>query len=75
MSVVISIRIPKDLKERMDRIRGVNWSELIRKFIEDKVVQYEIEMILKRVDDHLRDVPELPQGTIARWLEIDRESH
>ena len=30
MSTVISIRIPKNLKEKMDRFKEINWSELIR---------------------------------------------
>jgi len=75
MSVVISIRIPRKLKERMDRLRNVNWSEEIRRFIEEKVTQYEISELLKEVEKHLEDVPELPRGTIVRWLRSDRESH
>lgn len=75
MSVVISIRVPKKLKERMDRFRDINWSEEIRKFIEERVTQYEIDELFKRIEDHLRDVPELPRGTIVRWLRSERESH
>jgi hypothetical protein len=33
----MSIRIPKELEERMRRLRSVNWSELIRRFIEEAV--------------------------------------
>jgi hypothetical protein len=33
----MSIRIPKELEERMRRLRSVNWSELIRRFIEESV--------------------------------------
>ncbi len=75
MSTVISVRIPKKLKEKMDEFKEVNWSELIRKFIEDKVAQLELEEIIRRVEEHLRDVPELPAGTVVRWLRGDREGH
>ena len=73
--MVISIRIPKKLKEKMDKFKEINWSEEIRKFIEDKITQYEINEVLKRIEEHLNEIPELPPGTIIRWLKSDRESH
>ncbi len=75
LSVVISIRVPKELKEKMDRFRNVNWSEEIRRFIEEKIAQYEAEELLEKIREHLKDVPELPRGTVTRWLRSDRESH
>ena len=45
-SAVICIRIPKELKERMQRVREVNWSELIRRYIEETVSRYEVEELL-----------------------------
>lgn len=73
--MVISIRIPEKLKEKMDKFKEINWSEEIRKFIEDKITQYEINEVLKRIEEHLNEIPELPPGTIIRWLKSDRESH
>ena len=75
MSVVISIRIPKNLKDKMDKLNKINWSELIRKFIEEKITQLELEETLRIIEEHLKDVPELPRGTVARWIRSDRESH
>ena len=40
-STVITIRIPKKLRNRMRRI-DVNWSSEIRKFIEERVRMYEL---------------------------------
>jgi len=74
-SVVLCIRMPKELKERMQRLKGVNWSELIRKYVEETVSRYEIEELLKKIEEDLENVPELPSGTVARWIRIDRESH
>ncbi len=45
MSTTITIRIPEDLKKRMSRIKGVNWSEVVRRAILDKV----------KVEEKLRD--------------------
>ena len=35
----------------------------------------EVEKLLKKIKEHLKDVPELPPGTVARWIREDRESH
>ena len=71
----ISIRIPKTLKDKMDKFSEINWSELIRKFIEEKITQLELEETLRRIEEHLKEVPELPRGTVVRWIRSDRESH
>ena len=39
MSVKFTARIPKELKERMDMFSYVNWSEVVRKAIEEKFVR------------------------------------
>jgi uncharacterized protein YpiB (UPF0302 family) len=75
MSTVVCVRIPKKLKERMQKFRNVNWSELIRRFIEDTVIQLEAEELLRKIEEDLKDIPELPAGTTSRWIRIDREGH
>ena len=75
MSVVISVRVPRELKERMRKLKNVNWSEIIRKFIEDVVSRYEAEEALKKIEEDLKDIPELPAGTVSRLIRLDRESH
>lgn len=47
--VVISIRIPKWLKEEMDRI-DINWSEYIRDSIEKKVSIEELKKIWGQIE-------------------------
>jgi hypothetical protein len=75
MSTVVCVRIPRELRERMLRLKDVNWSDVIRKFIEETVSRYEFEEAVRRVEEDLRDVPELPPGTVSRWIRVDRESH
>ena len=75
MSAVISVRVPRELKERMRKLKNVNWSEIIRKFIEDVVSRYEAEEALKKIEEDLKDIPELPAGTVSRLIRLDRESH
>jgi Arc/MetJ-type ribon-helix-helix transcriptional regulator len=75
MSVVVCVRIPRELRERMRRLKDVNWSDVIRRSIEETVSRYEVEEVIRRVEEDLRDVPELPPGTVSRWIRVDRESH
>jgi hypothetical protein len=38
-------------------------------------MEEEIEKLLKRIEEHLKDIPELPEGTTVKWIREDRESH
>jgi hypothetical protein len=75
MSVVVCVRIPRELRERMRRLKDVNWSDVIRRFIEETVSRYEVEEAVRRVEEDLRDIPELPPGTVSSWVRVNRESH
>ncbi len=44
MSVVVSFRIDKKLKERMDRLKHINWSEVVRRAIYEVVVREEARL-------------------------------
>ncbi len=67
MSVKITIRIPKELKERMDKLRHVNWSEVIRRAIEEKIREEEIKQALKIMEELSRKAkPERPLSEIIR---------
>jgi len=48
-SAVISIRIPRELKEKMRRYR-INWSEEIRRFIENRIRALELIEILNEIE-------------------------
>ena len=74
MNVVVSFRIPEELKRRMSKLKHVNWSEEVRKFLEEKVREYEAKITLNEIDQHLKDLPELPKGTIVGWIRRDRDS-
>ena len=76
MSVVISVRIPRRLKERMDELSDVvNWSEEIRKFLEERVRELYRRMVLKEVRKVIEQLPEVPRGTITEYVREDRDSH
>lgn len=45
---IVSFRIDKKLKSRMNRLRHINWSELLRKYVESVVEQEEQKLKPKR---------------------------
>jgi len=76
MSVVISIRIPKKLKEKMDSLRDrVNWSEEIRKFLEKKVMEYYRQKIINEIHRVIERFPETKIGTAVKYVREDRDSN
>jgi predicted DNA-binding protein len=46
LSDVLTIRVPKDLKERMRRLDN-SWSEEIRDFIEERIRQLELVELIE----------------------------
>ncbi len=76
MSVTVSFRIPRKLKEKMDRFRGyVNWSEEVRRFLEQRVRELEQTMAIEELEKIIRELPETPRGTAAKYVREDRDSH
>lgn len=76
MSVVISVRVPRRLKEEMDRLSGyVNWSEEIRRFLEERVRELRRKRVLEEARRVIKRLPEAPPGTAARYVRDDRDSH
>jgi hypothetical protein len=49
----------------MKKFSSVNWSMLIRGFIEETVSRLEAEELLSKIERDLEDVPELPEGTVS----------
>ncbi len=76
MSVVISVRIPRRLKEKMDSLSDtVNWSEEIREFLEKRVEELHRKKVLEEVRRVIEKLPETPKGTAVRYVREDRDSH
>ena len=50
MSDVVSIRVPRELKEKMKKCR-INWSREIRVFIEERIRALELLELLEKVEE------------------------
>jgi len=49
VSVVVSFRIDKKLKEKMEKFRYINWSEVVRRAIEDVIKREKAKLREKNV--------------------------
>ncbi len=70
MSDVLTIRVPKDLKERMRRLDN-SWSEEIRDFIEERIRQLELAELIEETTKN----PSRPRTRIdsTHLIREDRE--
>ena len=75
MSNTICIRVSRDLREKMKKFHNINWSDLIRRLIEETVSCLEAVELIKKIENDLRDMSTLPAGTVSRWIRADRDSH
>lgn len=76
MCPTLSIRLPDQLKEGMDRLRGrVDWSDEIRRFIEKKIEDEQKRAALRDLETLIAKLPGAPRGTASRLVRGDRDSH
>ncbi|AAL81477.1 hypothetical protein PFDSM3638_06745 [Pyrococcus furiosus DSM 3638] len=71
---VVSFRIPRELKKEMKKI-DINWSEEVRKFIEEKVKEYKRKKALEEIDAMLANLPKAEKGTARKYVREDRDSN
>ncbi len=67
MQDVFSIRIPKELKEKMKEYANVNWKEVIIESIEEKIKQLEAGKILREIEEMNK---EIKTSKIPAWKMI-----
>ena len=49
--VNVTVTIPTDLRERMKKVRGINWSAVARKAFEEELKRIERMEAAKRIDE------------------------
>jgi hypothetical protein len=73
---VVSVRVPRELKEKMRKYRDkINWSEEIRRFIENKILEAERENTLSKLEELIKQLPTVASGTAARYVREDRDGN
>lgn len=71
MSVVIHVRVPRELKRRLDELR-VNISEEVRLFLERRIRQLEAERLVRELEELLSSMRKVSDST--RLIREDRDS-
>ncbi len=70
---IVAVRVPEETKKRMKEIHE-DWSDYIRKAIEDRINLEERKRIAKEIKGLLKDVPKAPKGTTAKLIRKMRDS-
>jgi len=63
----VSFRISKEIKERMDRLKHINWSEVVRRAIYEVIVREEAKLRGKDIERLRRAV--LKSEELSRKVE------
>lgn len=74
MSVVIGVRVPKEVKEELDRL-GLDYTAEARKLFEEMVRRKKAEETLKALQDFRSSIPEVKEDLAAAVVREVREGH
>ncbi len=72
MSAVIGVRVPKKLKEELEKLE-INYSEEIRKFLEGLVRRKRAERIMTRLRELERSIGRVEGNLSVELVREDRE--
>jgi len=73
---VVSVKVPPKVKEEIEKTKAsVKWPEEIRGFILERLEREKRKESLSKVQEMLRGVRKLPNGSTARLVREDRDSH
>ncbi len=74
MSIVISIRIKKEIKELLEK-ENININEEVKKFLEELANKIKIRKYIAEWDKILENVKPSEKGFAGRSIREDRKSH
>jgi predicted DNA-binding protein len=72
MSVVLTVRLEKALKERLRRY-GINVSQTVREILEQEVKKREMEELAKTVGEMKHLLTKIPDNEIVRIVKESRD--
>lgn len=76
LMAVVSVKVPKWVKERMEAYREVvNWPEEIRRAIMAKIEEVERTKAVEEAVRLLEAIPPAPRGTAGALVREDRDRH
>ena len=72
LSVVIGVRIPRKLKEELEKL-GINYSEEIRRFLEQRVKEEKAKILIKKIEEFKRNLRPIEENLSAKFIREDRD--
>jgi predicted DNA-binding protein len=69
--VNVSVKVPKEVREQMNRVK-VNWSSYLREAIERKIKEELAVQASKLLDDVRRSTKDVEIKRIVEWIREDR---
>ena len=72
MSEVISFKVSRELKKKVDELKGIiDWPSELRAFVENRVREVERSLVIRRILDR---TPEkiLPAGSVVKAIREER---
>ena len=74
MSVVIGVRIPKRLKEEIEKL-GINYSEEIRQYLEKRVREERARRLIARIEALRKKIKPIEENLSAELIREDRDKN
>jgi len=72
MSVVIGIRIPRKLKEELEKL-GINYTEEIREYLVRRVREERAKRLIKEIEEFRRSIGFIKGNLSAEFIREDRD--
>ena len=72
---VVSVKVPKAIKEKMKKYGSVNWPEEIRRAIMAKIEEVERIQAVEEAIKLLEAIPPAPSGAAEALVREDRDSN
>jgi len=72
LSTVIGVRVPKWLKEELERL-GINYAKEIREYLERRVREEKLKRVLREIAEIRRRIGRVEGNLAAEFIREDRE--
>ena len=72
MSIVIGVRVPKRLKEDLERL-GINYSREIRNFLEKRVREEKLKLVLRKIKRIRQNIGQIDGNLASLFMNEERD--
>ena len=73
MSTVIGVRVPRKLKEELERL-GINYAEEVREFLLRRVREERAKRLIKEIEEFMKNVGTVEGNLSAEFIREDRSA-